>query len=79
MIAMKISRRNFIALLAGGAAGIHITPLPWKVTDDIAIWTQNWPWLPVPPVGAFSHKKSVCTLCPGGCGIVVRKVDERAV
>jgi anaerobic selenocysteine-containing dehydrogenase len=76
---MKISRRNFIALLAGGAAGIHITPVPWKITDDIAIWTQNWPWLPVPPVGAFSHEKSVCTLCPGGCGIEVRKVDERAV
>ena len=76
---MEINRRHFIALLAGGAAGINLTPLPWKLTDDIAIWTQNWPWVPVPPKGEFSHVKSVCRLCPGGCGITVRKVDGRAV
>jgi anaerobic selenocysteine-containing dehydrogenase len=76
---MQMTRRDFIALLAGGVAGVHITPLPWKLTDDIAIWTQNWPWVPVPPVGAFEQVKSVCRLCPGGCGIAVRKVDTRAV
>ena len=58
---------------------MHITPLPWKLADDIAIWSQNWPWLSVPPVGEFFHEKTLCTLCPGGCGIEVRKVDERAV
>lgn len=76
---MELNRRNFIKLLVGGAVGIQITPLPWKLTDDIAIWTQNWPWVPVPPVGAFESVSSVCTLCPGGCGIAVRKVDDRAV
>lgn len=76
---MEINRRHFIALVAGGVAGINMTPLPWKLTDDIAIWTQNWPWVPVPPKGEFTHVKSVCNLCPGGCGIEVRKVDRRAV
>ena len=76
---MKFTRRNFIQLLVGGVAGIHVTPLPWKLTDDIAIWTQNWPWVPVPPVGEFNYATSVCNLCPGSCGIQVRKVDERAV
>ncbi len=76
---MELNRRNFIKFLVGGAAGIQLTPLPWKLTDDIAIWTQNWPWVPVPPVGEFIHEKSICTLCPGGCGIEVRKVDDRAV
>lgn len=76
---MELNRRNFIKLVVGGVAGVHVTPLPWKLTDDIAIWTQNWPWVPVPPVGAFVHEKSLCKLCPGGCGIEVRKVDERAV
>ncbi|MBW2094384.1 MAG: molybdopterin-dependent oxidoreductase [Deltaproteobacteria bacterium] len=76
---MELNRRNFIKLLVGGAVGMQVTPLPWKLTDDIAIWTQNWPWVPVPPVGAFESVKSVCTLCPGGCGIEVRKVDDRAV
>ncbi|MFC1821546.1 molybdopterin-dependent oxidoreductase [Thermodesulfobacteriota bacterium] len=76
---LKLNRRNFIKLVIGGAAGIHLTPLPWKLMDDSAIWTQNWPWVPVPPVGEFSHETSVCQLCPGGCGIEVRKVEKRAV
>lgn len=76
---MELNRRNFVKLLVGGAVGIQVTPLPWKLTDDVAIWTQNWPWVPVPPVGAFESVKSVCSLCPGGCGIEVRKVDDRAV
>jgi len=76
---MKLTRRNFIASVVGGVVGIQTTPLPWKFTDDIAIWTQNWPWVPVPPTGEFSEVNSVCNLCPGGCGISVRKVDNRAV
>jgi anaerobic selenocysteine-containing dehydrogenase len=77
---MEIKRRNFIQLLAGGVAGIHLTPLPWKLMDDISIWTQNnWPWVPKPQEGPFTHEKTVCTLCPGGCGIEVRKVSGRPV
>jgi len=76
---MKLTRRNFIASVVGGVVGIQVTPLPWKFTDDVAIWTQNWPWVPVPPTGEFSEVSSVCNLCPGGCGISVRKVEGRAV
>jgi menaquinone reductase, molybdopterin-binding-like subunit len=76
---MKIDRRAFLAFSVGGAAGTALSPLPWKVPDDISIWTQMWPWTPVPPDGAYTHVKSTCTLCPGGCGITVRKVDNRAV
>ena len=56
-----------------------MSPLPWKLMDDIAIWTQNWSWVPVPAKGKFSTVNSVCTLCPGACGIQVRKVGGRAV
>ncbi|MBW1900501.1 MAG: molybdopterin-dependent oxidoreductase [Deltaproteobacteria bacterium] len=76
---MGVSRRNFIKFAAGGVAGIGLTPLPYKLMDDVAIWTQTWPWVPVPPVGEFTRVKSLCSLCPGGCGIEVRKVDDRAV
>ncbi len=76
---MELNRRNFVKFVVGGVAGLHVTPLPWKLTDDIAIWTQNWPWVPVPPDGEFTHVRSACLLCPGGCGIEVRKVDQRAV
>jgi anaerobic selenocysteine-containing dehydrogenase len=76
---MKIDRRSFLSFLIGGAAGTALSPLPWKLTDDISIWTQMWPWTPVPQRGENTYVKSACTLCPGGCGIHVRKVGERVV
>ena len=76
---MKIDRRSFLSLGVGVAAGTALSPLPWKLTDDLSIWTQNWPWTPVPEIGETSYVNSVCTLCPGGCGISVRKVDDRGV
>jgi len=76
---MEFSRRNFIKFIAGGVGGTLLSPLPWKLIDDIAIWTQNWSWVPVPERGKFSYINTVCTLCPGACGIQVRKVGNRAV
>ncbi len=80
---MKINRRNFMtyttAAAIGGAAGTLLTPVPWKLMDDAAIWTQNWPWTPVPEAGPVSYKPSICTLCPGGCGIYVRFSGNRPV
>ena len=76
---MKVDRRSFLSLVVGGAAGIHITPLPWKLIDDVSIWTQNWPWTPSPEKGEASFVHSTCSLCPGGCGITVRKINDRAV
>jgi len=76
---MKIDRRCFLSLGIGGAAGLALSPIPWKLADDSAIWTQMWPWTPVPADGEATYVKSACTLCPGGCGISVRKIDNRAV
>ena len=76
---MKIGRREFLSFVIGGAAGTALSPLPWKLMDDSSIWTQMWPWTPVPENGEASYVNSVCTLCPGRCGITVRKIDDRAV
>jgi len=76
---MKIDRRSFLSFVVGGAAGTALTPLPWKLTDDLSIWTQMWPWTPVPADGEITYENSACSLCPGGCGISVRKVGDRAV
>jgi anaerobic selenocysteine-containing dehydrogenase len=76
---MEFTRRNFIKFAVGGLGGTLLSPLPWKLIDDIAIWTQNWSWVPVPTRGRFSTIRSVCTLCPGTCGIEVRKVGSRVV
>ncbi|MGB5156487.1 MAG: menaquinone reductase molybdopterin-binding-like subunit QrcB [Desulfobacterales bacterium] len=76
---MNMDRRAFLSLGIGSAAGIMLSPLPWKLMDDSAIWTQAWPWTPVPPKGEATYVNSACTLCPGGCGISVRKINGRAV
>lgn len=76
---MEFSRRNFIKFFVGGLGGTLLSPLPWKLMDDIAIWTQNWSWIPVPGRGEFSSTNTVCTFCPGACGIEVREVGSRAV
>ena len=76
---MKIDRRNFLALGFGAVAGNVLSPMPWKMTDDSAIWSQNWPWTPVPKDGEATYESTVCTLCPGNCGISVRKIGDRAV
>ena len=76
---MKIDRRSFLAFAIGGAAGTTLSPIPWKLTDDFSIWSQNWPWTPIPKRGEITRVTSACTLCPGGCGISVKKVGERVI
>ncbi len=76
---LSFNRRNFIKLAVGGAVGAGLSPLPWKLADDSAIFSQNFPWVPVPETGEFNTVKSHCTLCPGGCGIEVRRVEDRPI
>jgi anaerobic selenocysteine-containing dehydrogenase len=76
---MKVDRRSFLGLGIGAVAGIAVSPVGAKLTDDFSIWTQNWPWTPVPPDGEISFDRSICHLCPGACGISVRKIDNRPV
>ncbi len=86
---MKLDRRTFIELSVGfslgAGAGIMLTPVNWKLMDDMTIWSQElWPRYQLgglegrlPQTGEVTHADSVCTLCPGGCGITVRKVKDR--
>ncbi|UCE82738.1 MAG: molybdopterin-dependent oxidoreductase [Deltaproteobacteria bacterium] len=74
---MKLDRRAFVKLIAGGVGGTLLSPLPWKLADDTAIWTQNWFWRPSPERGGASTVNTVCQLCPGGCGISVRLINDR--
>lgn len=69
---MKVSRRDLLIGTAGLTAGIFFTPVPWKVLDDVSIWTQNWPWIPQPARGPVSTKLAACTLCSSGCSLRVR-------
>jgi len=68
---MKFSRRDLFVGGAGACAGMLLTPVPWKLLGDTAIWTQNWPWIPQPVRGPVEIKPTTCTLCPAGCGMRV--------
>ena len=74
---MKVGRRAFIGFVAGAVGGTLLSPLPWKLTDDIAIWTQNWSWRPSPKRGHRAGKQTLCNLCGGACGIEVDFIDEK--
>jgi len=74
-----LSRRDILKLVAGGAAGFLLTPIPWKLVGDSAVWTQNWPWLPKPVRGESTAKFAVCTLCPAACPLTVRCIGSQPV
>ncbi len=81
---MKVDRRSFLGLGIGAVAGIAVSPVGLKLTDDSSILSQTtklWPWaLDHPPFdGEITYESSVCSLCPGSCGISVRKIDNRPV
>ncbi len=69
-----LDRRGILKFIVGGAVGISLTPLPWKLTDDISIWTQNWPWIPRNPKGPLSSSPSLVKLGGLEYGIQVMTV-----
>lgn len=76
---MKVDRRSFLGLGLGAVAGVTLSPAAWKLVDDSSIWTQNWSWTPVPKSGEATYDNTVCSLCPGNCGLTVRKINGRPV
>jgi hypothetical protein len=76
---MPITRRDVLWGLGGGVAGAALSPVPWKLLDDTAIWTQRRHALPVPPRGEVTFRPAACTLCPAGCAVRVRSVGARPV
>jgi len=69
---MAIGRRELLGLAGGAAVGGALSPVPWKLLDDSAIWTQNWSWTPIPARGPVTEKFGLCTLCAAGCGVKAR-------
>ncbi len=70
---MKITRRDFLKWSGGTAIASGILHRP--VTSVLQADEPSADW----PAGVESIIATACTLCPAGCGILVRKVDGRAV
>lgn len=74
---MGLDRRAFLTFLAGGVVGLGLTPIPYKITDDAAIWSQNWRWTPTVPKRSVFYSKVASKMDPGGAGIRVVSYDGR--
>ncbi|MDR3177020.1 MAG: molybdopterin-dependent oxidoreductase [Desulfovibrio sp.] len=61
-------------IAAGASAGIMVTPVPWKLLDDVSIWSQNWSWIPVPARGASTYAEVFSKMDPFGVPMKIRKV-----
>jgi len=70
----SFSRRDALKFIGGLAVGAIASPLPWKLLDDVSIWTQNEGWAPTLPRGPVTTIRTHCPLCPAGCGIKVSMV-----
>ncbi|MGH9367217.1 MAG: molybdopterin-containing oxidoreductase family protein [Thermoanaerobaculia bacterium] len=72
----SVSRRRFLGFAVGAAAGAAAGVPAGRTLGDLLQAAD----LPVYPLrGPESFVLSVCSLCPGGCGLRVRRIGERVV
>ncbi len=76
---MALDRRDFIKFAIGGAVGTMFTPIPWKLSDDISIWSQNWGWIPRLPKGEITQKNTMVKLGNSPYGAKVTLVGKRPI
>jgi anaerobic selenocysteine-containing dehydrogenase len=73
---VNFNRRRFLGFAAGAVAGTAVGVPAGRTIGDFLQASE----LPVyPPRGPEKFVLSVCNLCPGGCGLRVRRIGERAV
>jgi len=76
-VSQGLDRRNFLQLTAAGALGVATSGLTLRALSQVNSVLASEE-VPVPS-GPESLVPSICSLCPAGCGLRVRKVGERAV
>jgi anaerobic selenocysteine-containing dehydrogenase len=76
-VSFKFDRRSFLKFALGGAAGTVTSGVSMKGISNLNAALAN-EQVRVPR-GPESWATSVCTLCPGGCGLRVRLIGKRAV
>lgn len=76
---MKATRRDLFKFAAGGTVGLALTPMPWRLVTNTALWSENWPGIPRPLRGEIRTRFTHCTLCPAGCAVKARCVGDQPV
>ncbi|HTX36659.1 MAG TPA: hypothetical protein VME43_16640 [Bryobacteraceae bacterium] len=73
------TRRELFKFAGGSAMGLLLTPAPWRLITDTALWSENWPGIPRPARGEIRAKFTHCGLCAAGCAVRARCVGEQPV
>jgi len=73
------TRRELLQFAGGSAMGLLLTPAPWRLITDTALWSENWPGIPRPARGEIRAKFTHCGLCAAGCAVRARCVGEQPV
>ncbi len=76
---LELNRRDLLLAGTGAAAGIVLSPVPWKALDDLSIWTQRPPTPTPRPAGPLAFRFTSCTLCPAACGLKARSFGPQPV
>lgn len=76
---VEVSRRDLLLAGTGAAAGIALSPVPWKLLDDLSIWTQRPPTPTPRPAGPLAFRFTSCALCPAACGLKARSFGPQPV
>lgn len=73
------TRRDLFKFAGGSAMGLLLTPAPWRLITDTALWSENRPGIPRPARGEIRAKFTHCGLCAAGCAVRARCVGEQPV
>ena len=76
---MRNTRRNALKFIGGAAAGAVLTPVPWRLITDSALWSENWPGVPRPLRGEITARFTNCSVCPAGCAVRARCIGGQPV
>ena len=76
---MTTTRRDLFKFVGGSAVGALFTPVPWRLITDTALWSENWPGIPVPARGEIRTRFTNCSLCTAGCAVRVRSIGDQPV
>lgn len=76
MSPLNVSRRRFLGFATGAVAGTAVGVPAGRTLSD---WVAATDPVVRPPDGPEDYALSVCKLCPGGCGLRVRRVGGRPV
>lgn len=74
---MGFGRREFLGISAGLAAGLALSPAPWRLARELIRQSQDPPWLASLPKGQLLEATTTSLACPGAPGITVLAAQGR--